>query len=104
MGEELGMVASKVEVLVLGVLAEEPMHGYELYERLRERGMDLWAGVAKASLYQALARLESSRLIGGRTREGKEGPDRRVFRISAAGRTALERAMPGLRSTRGSAP
>jgi DNA-binding PadR family transcriptional regulator len=83
------MVVSKVEVVVLGLLAEGPMHGYDLLERARARGMGSWVEVAKASIYQALHRLERAGAIAGRAQEGPEGPDRRVYRITGAGRRRL---------------
>ena len=43
------MTASKVDVVVLGCLAESPRHGYELLEVMRARHMDRWADVGKAS-------------------------------------------------------
>jgi DNA-binding PadR family transcriptional regulator len=87
------MVVSRVEVVVLGCLAEEPRYGYELLDRMRARSMGSWAEVGKASVYQALARLESRGLIGGRAQEGHEGPDRRVFRITKAGRDRLREGL-----------
>ena len=83
------MTVSKVEVAVLACLAEEPLHGYDLLERMRARGMGLWAEVGKASVYQALQRLEKQGLITGKDQEGTEGPDRRVYRIARAGRARL---------------
>ncbi len=83
------MGASKVEVVVLGLLAEGPLYGYQLLERFRSRGMGFWVEVGKASVYQALRRLEARRLVSGRSQERAEGPDRRVYRITAAGRARL---------------
>ncbi|HEY7667342.1 MAG TPA: helix-turn-helix transcriptional regulator [Actinomycetota bacterium] len=83
------MAVSKVEVVVLGLLAEEPMHGYDVIERARARGMGSWAEVGKASVYQALHRLERAGAISGRAQEGAEGPDRRVYRITGTGRRRL---------------
>ena len=76
------MRASKVEVVVLGLLAEEPLYGYDLLERFRTRSMGFWVEVGKASVYQALRRLEGHGLASGRPQEGTEGPDRRVYRIT----------------------
>jgi DNA-binding PadR family transcriptional regulator len=83
------MAVSKVEVVVLGLLAEEPLYGYDLLERCRSRGMEFWVQVGKASVYQVLRRLDRDGFIIGRTQEGSEGPDRRVYRISKAGRERL---------------
>jgi DNA-binding PadR family transcriptional regulator len=78
-----------VAVVILGLLAEEPMHGYDLLERFRTRSMGFWIEVGKASVYQALRRLEEQGLANGRAQEGSAGPDRRVYRITAAGRARL---------------
>jgi DNA-binding PadR family transcriptional regulator len=83
------LATSKVEVVVLGLLAEEPLYGYDLLERFRARSMGFWVEIGKASVYQALRRLEREGLISGRSQDGPEGPDRRVYRISKAGRDRL---------------
>ena len=62
------MPVSKVEVVVLGLLAEEPLYGYGVLERFRARSMGFWAEVGKASVYQALRRMESAGLVTGRDR------------------------------------
>ena len=83
------MIVPKVELVVLGLLAEEPMHGYDLLERYRARSMGFWVEIGKASVYQALSRLERRGLVAGKDQEGSEGPDRRVFRITRSGRARL---------------
>ena len=93
--EEGSLATSKVEVVVLGLLAEEPLYGYDLLERFRSRSMGFWVEVGKASVYQTLRRLERDGSVGGRSQDGPEGPDRRVYRITRAGR---ERLSEGSRS------
>src|SRR5262245_63336136 len=46
-----------LELAVLGLLAEAPLHGYELKKRLSETLGPLW-GISFGSLYPALRRLE----------------------------------------------
>jgi DNA-binding PadR family transcriptional regulator len=87
------MSVPKVELVVLGLLAEEPMHGYDLLERFRQRSMGFWVEIGKASVYQALARLERQGSIAGRDRRSVAGPDRRVFRITRTGRARLDAGM-----------
>jgi len=84
---------SKVELLVLGALAEEPTHGYGILEGFRARSVGFWAEVGRASVYQALRRMESDGLVAGRAQEGTDGPDRRVFRITRAGRDRLREGL-----------
>jgi PadR family transcriptional regulator PadR len=82
-------MATKVEIVVLGLLAEEPMYGYDLLERFHERGMGFWTELSRASVYQVLKRLEREGSVAGKAQEGRAGPDRRVFRITRAGRERL---------------
>ena len=51
-----------LELAVLGLLAEQPLHGYELKRRLSETLGPLW-GISFGSLYPALRRLERSGAI-----------------------------------------
>ena len=83
------MTVSRVEVVVLGLLAEQQLYGYQLLERFQERGMQHWADVGRASVYQALHRLEREGLIGGRSQGRDDGPARRVYRINRSGRDRL---------------
>ncbi len=55
--------------------------------------MGFWVEVGKASVYQALKRLEREGSITGKAQEGSEGPDRRIFRITRAGRDRLRRGL-----------
>ena len=51
-----------LELAVLGLLAETPLHGYELKKRLSETLGPLW-GISFGSLYPALRRLERAGAI-----------------------------------------
>jgi DNA-binding PadR family transcriptional regulator len=95
------MTVSKVDLVVLACLQEEPLHGYELLERMRARAIARWAEVAKASVYQALRRLDRDGLVAGRDQEGTVGPDRRVYRITRAGRDRLRAGLAERLATTG---
>src|SRR3954452_14958076 len=51
-----------LELAILGLLTEAPLHGYELKKRLNETLGHVW-GVSYGSLYPALARLERTGAI-----------------------------------------
>ncbi len=53
------MILPVLELALLGLLKERPMHGYDLRKRLRE-DVGLLANLSFGSLYPALARLEAS--------------------------------------------
>lgn len=83
-------MVAKVELVVLGLLSEGPMHGYDILERFRKRSMGFWVEIGKASVYQALARLERKGQLSGKERVGAGGPDRREFRITRRGKAHLD--------------
>ncbi len=87
------MEVPKVDVLLLGMLAEEPMYGYELIERMHTDGITEWTVVARASVYQALRRLERGGYASSRAHSGREGPDRRTYRITKSGRARLREGL-----------
>jgi DNA-binding PadR family transcriptional regulator len=78
-----------LELPILGLLQEEPLHGYELKKRLDET-LGLW-GVSFGSLYPALARLEREGAI--EAIEPTEGERRPLFATtgSLAGEAAAAR-------------
>src|SRR2546423_1977585 len=88
-GCEIALSVPKVELVVLGLLAEEPLYGYDLLELFRARSMGFWVEIGKASVNQTLRRLEERGLITGKAQQGTEGPDRRVYRITRPGRDRL---------------
>lgn len=82
------------DILVVSLLAERPMHGYELWTELERREVQEWASISKPQIYYSLKKLESARLIElAHSEDASLGPDRRVFRPSANGRRALADAL-----------
>lgn len=82
------------DLVVLSLLGERPMHGYELNQELERREARDWAGISRPQVYYSLKKLAGSGLIV-RAAEGgaREGPERQVFRLSAAGRRSLSAAL-----------
>ncbi len=78
------------DLVLLSLLAERPMHGYDANLQLESRNVREWAGVSKPQVYyslEKLARLDMIRPVEGR--DPALGPDRRVFSTTARGRAAL---------------
>ena len=69
---------------VLVVLAERPMHGYELITELEARSSGRWRPSA-GSIYPALTRMERDGLVAAEEVEG-----RKVFSLTASGREVGE--------------
>lgn len=75
---------------LLALLAERPMHPYEMASTLRERGMDKNLPIKWGSLYTLVGNLEKHGFIevAGTTRQGQR-PERTVYAITGAGREEL---------------
>ena len=73
--------------LLLAELEDAPAHGYALARNLEARG---FSPVKGATLYPALGKLEAEGLVSTSWEEGRGGPGRKVYEISASGRVALE--------------
>lgn len=67
---------------VLTLLAEQPMHGYQLITELGERTGGRWRPSA-GSIYPTLQQLEDESLVTAQEQDG-----RRVFALTDTGRTA----------------
>jgi DNA-binding PadR family transcriptional regulator len=76
---------------VLALLAEKPAHGYELKSSFEQAVGDQWGGLNIGHLYQILDRLSRDGLIESERQPQPVKPDRMVHRLTAAGRTELER-------------
>lgn len=67
---------------MLALLAEEPMHGYQLMQGIAQRSGDRWRPSA-GSIYPTLQQLEDEGLVVAEERDG-----RRTFALTEAGRAA----------------
>ena len=74
--------------LVLALLAERPMHGYDLAKAIEERSSGTLAP-GQGTLYPTLHRLERNGLIAGQWMAASGGPERRVYRLTPNGRAVL---------------
>jgi DNA-binding PadR family transcriptional regulator len=74
-----------VRTAILTLLAEEPMHGYQLIQKMSERTDGMWQPSA-GSIYPNLQMLEDEGLIAAEESGGK-----RVYRLTEAGQAELEK-------------
>ncbi|MBG0739976.1 PadR family transcriptional regulator [Paeniglutamicibacter antarcticus] len=81
---------SPLSVAALALLAEHPMHPYEMYQSLTARSQDRLLKVRPGTLYHGVGRLAEQGLVNvvGTDREGNR-PERTTYEISANGRRAL---------------
>src|SRR6476469_823748 len=76
-----------LQYCVLALLAEEERYGFDLVKALAEvDGMV----TSEGTIYPLLSRLRRDGLVETSWRESTSGPPRRYYRLTAAGRSALE--------------
>src|SRR5580658_9635019 len=82
------------DLVLLSLLAERPMHGYEANAQLEFRKVRDWAGVSRPQVYYSLDKLARMELIRASAGHGDAGgPERHVFETTAHGRAALADAL-----------
>jgi len=78
-----------VRAAIIALLAEEPMHGYQIITELTERSGGVWRP-SPGSVYPTLQALEDQGLVTADQTEG-----RRVFNLTEEGRAVAEAAGDG---------
>jgi len=98
-------MAARAEVTPLGIaalalLAERPMHPYEMYQLLIQRAEDRIVKVRPGSLYHTVGRLERDGLVRstGTEREGNR-PERTTYEITEAGQLSLTERVADMLAT-----
>ena len=72
-----------MQAAILGLLAEKPMHGYQVIQELAERSGGVWTP-GPGSVYPTLQAMEEQGLVAG-----EQDGSRRVFSLTETGRAAV---------------
>lgn len=87
-------VLTTPDLVLLSLLAERAMHGYEANLELERRQVRDWVGISRPQVYYSLEKLFHLGLIHtAGSDEPAAGPERRVFVTTAKGRKALADAL-----------
>lgn len=73
-------------LMVLGLLAKAPLHGYDVRKQLEVMRADAWADVLPGSVYHALNQMQKEGLVEVASTERTGHRLRAVFAITDAGR------------------
>ncbi|MFC8519606.1 PadR family transcriptional regulator [Streptomyces sp. NPDC057257] len=77
-----------LELSILGFLAEQPLHGYELKERIKALSGHV-RPVSDGALYPAITRLVTAGKLDQHTEPGASAAPRRILSLTDAGREDL---------------
>jgi DNA-binding PadR family transcriptional regulator len=75
---------TKNDLLVLGLLLDRPMHGYEISQYVKSEGVTTWFDISTAAIYYSLNKLRRQGLISD-TRS-RTGGEKSVYHVTELGR------------------
>jgi DNA-binding PadR family transcriptional regulator len=82
------------DLVLLSLLAEQPMHGYQANLELERRQVQDWAGVSRPQVYYSLEKLARLGLITeASNKDPALGPERRIYTTTPKGRASLATAL-----------
>ena len=76
------------KVLILNVLAERPMYGYQIAKELKRRSQGYFA-FKEGTLYPALHGMEKEGLLTSEWQVVEKGPSRKYYHITEEGKRML---------------
>lgn len=87
------------ELAILSIVAEGPIHGYDLQTVIAERGLRAWTQIGVSSIYYVLEKLERQGLVQSTITQGADDTARRQYHITTAGIGVLQTAIADLIGT-----
>lgn len=84
---------TKTDLLLLGLLLNRPMHGYELYQQIQAEGIDDWFNVSAAGVYYSLGKMRDQGQVTESRQGGGRSSRKSVYRITETGRFEFFAAM-----------
>ena len=86
---EKSLLSGSTTMLVLSLLKDGDMYGYEMAQTLAERS-DHTFELKEGTLYPLLHTMEKNKLVRSYTKETEEGRQRKYYSLTEAGRGYLE--------------
>ena len=86
------LVKGTVRLLVLRLLAREPMYGYQIIQHLRGQSEGYFQ-LGEGALYPLLHELEHQGFVRPRWQDQENRPKRRYYHLTAKGRKELARRL-----------
>ncbi|MHB8805946.1 MAG: PadR family transcriptional regulator [Anaerolineaceae bacterium] len=81
------------ELIILGLVAEEPKYGYQIEQNIVQRGVREWTEIGFSSIYYILNKLEDRGLLVSEKHTAGERPARKIYRLTNLGRQEYQKAV-----------
>ena len=88
MARRRDLVKGSIDYLLLSLIGQQPMYGYQIMKELEGRSQGYFK-LKEGTLYPALHRLEKAGLLVGRWQNLSAGRQRRYYHITEKGRSIL---------------
>jgi DNA-binding PadR family transcriptional regulator len=93
-GEAMTIPATtRIDLLVLSLLSDRPMHGYELYQQIQAEDIDAWFNISMAGIYYSLGKLRDQGLVAESRQRGGRSARKSIHHLTEEGRAAFFAAM-----------
>ncbi|MBV8071263.1 MAG: PadR family transcriptional regulator [Acidobacteriaceae bacterium] len=89
MSKPVALLQGTLDLLVLRILALEPMHGWAIAQRIRQMSSDVLQ-VGQGALYPSLHKLEQNGWISSEWAVSENNRRAKYYKLTRAGRKALE--------------
>jgi PadR family transcriptional regulator, regulatory protein PadR len=89
MSKPTDLVQGTLDLLILRILALEPMHGWAIAQRIRQMSSEQLR-VGQSALYPALHKLEQQGWIAAEWAMSENNRRAKYYKLTAAGRKALK--------------
>ncbi|HAF61196.1 MAG TPA: hypothetical protein DCK95_02595 [Anaerolineaceae bacterium] len=73
------------ELVIVGLVAEEPRYGYQIEQDIVRRGMREWTEIGFSSIYYILNKLEDRALLSSEKHSEGERPTRKIYKLTEQG-------------------
>jgi len=92
MSKPTDLVQGTLDLLLLRIVAIEPLHGWAIAQRLKQVSGDVLQ-VSEGSLYPALHKLEQQAWIKAQWRPSETGRQAKFYSLTRAGRKHLDKEL-----------
>ncbi len=82
-----------IDLIVLGMLKNQPMNAYELQKLVEYRHISRWVKISTPSIYKKVLQLEEKGCITGQVKRNGKMPEKIVYSLTEAGELEFERLM-----------
>lgn len=81
------------DLLILGLLLDRPMHGYELHQQIQSEGIDSWFSISMAGIYYSLGKLRDLGWVAESGQPAGRSTRKSIYHLTEEGRQAFFDAM-----------